>query len=695
VGDVASVAGALIPPLRQDLSLLPDDDPTHVVIYDPLAGRYFRIHRSDAELLRFIDLGDPQRIVAAANQQLPQSITLEHINDLVRFLTNNHLLLADSAMQQRIIKNKPPRNLGWWLGHLLFQRFPLWQPDRFLQRTLPWIAWLGSRWFNRLLLLAGLLGALLTLRQVDLFFETFLHLFNPQGALAFIIALTLVKILHELGHAWVARYHGAHVRTIGVALIVGWPILYTDTTDAWRIADRRKRLQIAMAGLRVEIAIALMALLAWNFTSDGILRSLLFLFATSTWLVSLLININPLMRFDGYYLLSDLTATPNLEPRSQMMARGWLRRHLLGITPPSAEPELGWMVGFAIATWIYRLFLYLGIALLVHLFLFKSAGLLIGALVLVHYLFRPVYNEMREWYKLRDSLRLNPRLMVTFSLPLLLMVWLVWPQTTTLKLPAQLSGDHSQLYATTSGQITHWPQEGRSYEEGSLLVTVVDVSQQHAIDLAEARLAEYRQQLAVSGLDSRMRHLRPTYISAMLAEEKSLVQLRQVAARQRVTAPFTGVIIDSDRHLKVGDWVEEGQPLIRIHDPSSATVVSYLREEDLAAFGEPQSAIFLADQPELAPIRVKQAELSTTAAHHIGELLLTARAKGAIATRTTSEGSEQPVTAHYRVEWQPVHLTGLPPHVVRGMVVVEGVRLAPWQRIVRRMGELWRREVFL
>ena len=118
---------------------------------------------------------------------------------------------------------------------------------------------------------------------------------------------------------------------MGVAFLVLWPMFYTDTNESWKLQSRRHRLNIASAGVIVELAIAAIATLLWSFLPPGNLREAIFVIATTTWISSVIINASPFMRFDGYYLLSDLWRMPNLHERSFTLARWWLRKKLFDL----------------------------------------------------------------------------------------------------------------------------------------------------------------------------------------------------------------------------------------------------------------------------------------------------------------------------------------------------------------------------
>src|SRR5690606_35220026 len=217
---------------------------------------------------------------------------------------------------------------------------------------------LFSVWTAIAVLVASLLGLVLVARQWDSFSHGVMEMLTPSGLLGFAMALVLSKTLHEMGHALVATRLGVRVAHMGVAFLVLWPMLYTDTGESWRLRSHRQRLAISVAGVTVELALAGLATLAWALLDDGALRQAMLYLATTGWVLSLALNVSPFMRFDGYFILSDLLDFPNLHERAGATARVALRRRLLGLNDPYPEAlnprARRALTLFAFATWLYR-----------------------------------------------------------------------------------------------------------------------------------------------------------------------------------------------------------------------------------------------------------------------------------------------------------------------------------------------------
>ncbi|MGH8816318.1 MAG: site-2 protease family protein, partial [Achromobacter pestifer] len=323
-------------PLREDLRLFagapyPDGSPAWV-IEDPVRNRHFRIGWLEFECLARWHLL-PNAMLDEIRRQTPLCPEGMQVLQFAGFLQHNQLLRPHPGRTQTMAASAPGREwltARWWLHHYLFFRIPLVRPTWWLQRIYPYLRWLFHPATAWIVLALTALGLFLTLRQWDTFRHTLFESVSWEGALGFAFALVVAKTLHEFGHALMATHMGVRVGHMGVAFLVMWPMLYTDTSESWRLVDARKRLMIASAGIITELVIAGLATLGWALLPAGVPRQACFYLATTSWVLSLALNASPFMRFDGYFILSDWLDMPNLHERASALTRTALRRRLWG-----------------------------------------------------------------------------------------------------------------------------------------------------------------------------------------------------------------------------------------------------------------------------------------------------------------------------------------------------------------------------
>ena len=407
------------PQLRDELRLLPaaanhDGSPAWMV-NDPVSNRFYRIGWVDFELLLRWSMGSEAALIASVNAETTLTIEAADVAGLVQFLGQYDLLRAnDPASVERLSQRAAKAQSSafqWLFHHYLFFRVPLVRPQRWLAGLLPAVNWLFTAQAAWAIILLSGTGLFLVARQWETFAHTFVDQLSWSGALGFAIALGFAKALHELGHALTATRYGVRVAHMGVAMLVMFPMLYTDTSESWKLSNPRQRLAIASAGILTELALAGLATLAWSLAPDGPMRSALFFLATTSWILTLAVNASPFMRFDGYFILTDVLDLPNLHERAGALAKNWLRRTLLGWSEPWPEhmPRRGnaALIAFALATWLYRLMVFLGIALLVYVYFFKVLGIVLMVVELVWFIGKPVATEFKVWFANRKHIKVS------------------------------------------------------------------------------------------------------------------------------------------------------------------------------------------------------------------------------------------------------------------------------------------------
>lgn len=655
----------LLPRLREELRLLPaagnaDGTPAWVV-QDPINNRFFRIGWLDFELLLRWANATAKSVAEAVTAETTLDVDEADVQALVMFLDQHSLLRVDSQqaverlnLRAKALKKSPAE---WLLHNYLFFRVPLVRPQEWLAAAMPFLSWVFSRTTALIVLCMSLAGIFLAARQWDTFAATAVDHLTWSGIWGYVIALALTKTLHEIGHAVTATRYGVRVAHMGVALLVMFPMLYTDTSESWKLSNPRQRLAIASAGIITELAIAGLSTLAWSLAPDGGVRNALFFLATTSWVLTLLINVSPFMRFDGYFILTDLLDFPNLHERSGAMARTWLRRTLLGFTDPWPERTAGrgntWLTAFALVTWLYRLSVFLGIALLVYYFFFKVLGIFLMAVELIWFIGLPIWNEVKVWIDRRADIKMN-RLLIAGLLILVALGAMLVPWQTRVHGFGWLHAErHYLVYSPLAGKLSKLPVEG-PVAQGQVLFGLESpdllVSEQRATGLADARGQEL---LGLSGLQDgeERRGLLKSQQDKFLAEASLF---SGELSRLQLSAPFAGRLVDLDPQLTAGVWVQPRQLLASVVDPSKWVVEVFVPESDVARVRVGDKAQAYLGIRSQTVLQGRVLEVDTTRTLSLPHSMLDATAGGPIATiRPTADDKRPergPKDAIYRVK---------------------------------------------
>ncbi|RMV76785.1 hypothetical protein ALP05_02445 [Pseudomonas caricapapayae] len=657
-------APAALAPLRPGLRLHPgprlhDGSPSWT-LEDPVRGSYFRLGWEQAEIFNRWALAEPQAIAQAISSSTTLALGIEDVEAFARFLEHAQLLQVTGASGLRNLRQRHAGQrrhwAAWLLGNYLSLRVPLLRPDRFLRHTLPYVRPLLGARFALASALAGLLGLYLVAQQWDSFIHTFLHFFSLQGAALAALTLTLSKTLHEFGHAYACKHQGCRVPTMGVALLVLWPVLYTDASGGWRLPLKRQRLAIGAAGMLAELYLAAWALLAWSFLNDGPLRSAAFMLASTTWLMTLAVNLNPLMRFDGYFLFSDLLEVPNLQQRAFELARWQLRRWLFGLgdsAPEHFPPRLRRvLLSYAFGTWVYRFFLFLGIALLVYHFAFKLLGLFLFAVEIVHFIGRPIFTELHQWYGRRKDYRMNRNTLFSASLLGVGLLLALLPWQTDVSAPALWRAQRqANLYVPVGAQLAALPVEaGKHVSAGGILFSLDAPALIHDLDQLDRTLGLLRQQASLQrrGREgSAQQNVAQEQLQAALSQRQALAG--QIAQLQ-VRAQFDGVLSEREPSLGEGQWLAAGQWLGTFVAPGQALVEAFVNERDRVRLAEGAPAWFYPSDPQLPRRRLQVMSIAQTAVHSLQNAPeLASVYQGALAAQWDAQHQPIPEQALYRV----------------------------------------------
>ena len=362
--------------MRQDLSVTPSvfQGEQNWVVKDGLSLRYFRLQPVQHCVLSLLDgRRNLEEIRGELQLAFPaQRPTLADVQHLIDDFYEKGLLVSNSTGQGAVLlkrrREQRRKSIGNAIRNMLYIRLPGWDPDRLLSRIYPSIRWVFDIRVAVVAMATILAAWLLLAVQFDHFLRRlpeFEQFFGWPNLIYLWIAMGLAKISHEFAHGLACKHYGSECHEIGVAFLVFSPCLYCDVSDSWMLPKKWQRIAIAAAGMPIEILISAIALFVWWNTNAVFLHHLCLNIFFVTTISTVIYNANPLLRFDGYYILCDLLEISNLRAKSERMLRQSFSKHCLGIEPPADPfmPKRGkhWFVVYAIAAALYRWFLMFAI----------------------------------------------------------------------------------------------------------------------------------------------------------------------------------------------------------------------------------------------------------------------------------------------------------------------------------------------
>jgi putative peptide zinc metalloprotease protein len=702
----------VLPRLREELTVLPArplwSGAGTWTIHDPVRNLYFRVGSSIAELLACWQATTISRFRRHASSLLDREVNADEINQAARFLSENLLVHSDDCLGWQVLKARAEANRKplWQraIHSYLFFRIPLIRPQPVIDFLWPWVSPLYSRKCVFTLAVLFLVAAWLLSRQWEAYLASFAGFVTPAGIVLSVLSIALVKILHEFGHAFMAKRYGISIPVMGVAFILAWPVLYTDTSGAHFLNSKRQRILIDLGGVLVEIAMAIVASLAWIFLEPGLLRSSAFFLSAISWIMSLLVNLNPFMRFDGYYLISDMLGIDNLQNRGNALARWKLSEWLFGLgkAPPEHLPAhlSRILVWHAWGTWIYRFFLFLAIALLVYHFFFKLAGIFLFAVEILWFILMPIWREVCRWWSMRSEIAFSPRAMLTGGVIAFVVLACFLPIRNDVHLPAALQHGRSvSIFPPQPARIlTVYAISGAKVREGDVLINLAAPELAHDRLQTDRRIALLQTRLARIAANPTERSLLAVLEKELAGEKKALAALDALQTRLAIRAPMDGIIVQMDHALQPGRWVSINDRLLIVSDPRTARLTAYVAESDRRRIAPGTAGKFYPSTGLPSHIPVETVSIGRLPASDITNQLVLSTNGGSLPVRQVyaSAGSEN---IHPDGNWFQVDLVpqggDIPeqfPSTLQGTVILDGEGYSLIASAMRRIVSVFLRE---
>ncbi|MEX2142799.1 MAG: hypothetical protein WD894_26320 [Pirellulales bacterium] len=601
--------------MRAELEIVPQPSTRGMwyAIKDAVAQRYWRLREEEVFLLRSLDgstSGD-ELCARFAQQFSPRRLGHAELTSYLARLHQEGLIVADQSGQaeavldrQRAWRRQAPLRL---VSQLLAWRFRGVDPDRWLARIVPGLGWLFTFWAAALYLVLITSAILLALRHwsaLDRELAALAGSLTADQVLLVLVAIGVAKVLHELGHAIACKHFGGECHEIGFLLLFGAPSLYCNVSDAWLLPEKRARILISAAGMVVELALAAICAWVWWLTFPGLIHSLALYAMVACSVNTLLVNGNPLLQYDGYHILADLTDTANLRALSRAAVRRLFARAVLGVRIEADVENRGrepWLVVYGIVSTIYRWLVVIAIWWFLQdllepygaeLLSWLIGGLLSAALVIepavdtARFFLRPGWDREVPWTWM------VPRNAMLAAACLAL---LIIPLPASVVAPVVLEPRHARpIYVEVEGRLVWAIAAGARVNAGDVIVRLENLPLKTEL----ARLRGERDVKRLQLRNLRRRQADPQAAAQIPTAEKSLADLEErLRQRERdferlvIRAPFGGVVLPSpprkDLDQRVASWM--GDPL----DPENQGC--HLKSGDeVCILGEPRAMDALA-----------------------------------------------------------------------------------------------------
>ncbi|TDJ66903.1 MAG: PqqD family peptide modification chaperone, partial [Proteobacteria bacterium] len=496
-------------------------------------------------------------------------------------------------------------------------RIPLFDPERLLERFMPLVRPLFS-WTGLFvwLLVVGAGAVLVVSHWTDLTHNVSDRVLNTHNLLLMWLIFPFIKALHELGHAFATKIWGGEVHEMGISLLVLTPVPYVDASASSAFADKRKRIFVSAAGMMVELFIAALALIVWLNIENGTVSAVMFNIMIIGGVSTLFFNGNPLLRFDGYYMLADTIEIPNLGGRAQQYLGYLCQRYVFAVdtaqSPVTARGEPGWFVFYGIAAFVYRLFITFFIILFVASKFFV-VGVLLAAWAVLTQVILPLGKQI-------GFLFLSPKIRRRrFRAVGLTTIVLVIAAVTVLYVPVPLwtrvegvvwLPEQTQIRAGTDGTVQRLLADpGSAVEPGAPLVQLEDLFLEAHIKVLEARLVEltarYDAAITVDRVEAQL-----------VDEERATVRAERDRERERaaqlvVRSPGSGQFIVTQPQNLPGRFVHQGdligyvaaRPGARVRVVVSQSDILLIRQRTLGV------EVKLASRPQQTIVAVVEREV--------------------------------------------------------------------------------------
>jgi putative peptide zinc metalloprotease protein len=506
-------------------------------------------------------------------------------DEVIKLLSDLHradVLLSDAPpdLYELQKRHKKHERMRWkqYIGNPLSLRIPLFDPDRMLDRLLPFVkplfGWGGALMWLLAVGSALVLGAMhwraLSTGAID-------QIFSVENLLLIWFVFPMIKLLHEFGHAFAIKVDGGEVHEMGIMLLVLMPIPYVEASSATAFRDKHSRMRVGAAGMLVELLVAAFAMFAWVHLEPGTVRAIAYNIIMVAGISTVLFNANPLLRFDGYYILSDFLEIPNLGQRANDYLGYLTNRYLFGVeggkAPNATSGERRWFVIFAVGSFIYRMFMMVTISLLVASQFF-FIGVILAMWAVATMLFLPLGKKLHYLFSGPGLESHRRRALASTGLIVCLVVLLLGalPAPSSTRAEGVIwAPEEAQVRSTVDGFISKIvAKPGQQVRRGDVLIECEDPELQARTDVLQAQLDELEAKYNASLVAKRVQADLINEQKAHLLSALELAHQRQ--AELLVRSAADGVFVMADVLNAPGKFTQRGEILAFVSERAAKRV---------------------------------------------------------------------------------------------------------------------------
>jgi putative peptide zinc metalloprotease protein len=567
---------------------------TWFIVGDPASSKFYRFN---AAAYRFLGLLNGRTTIQDAwdvcNEQLGDDApTQQDCIDLLGQLQMFGLLRGDlpvdaQRLRERIDQIKEQK---WQerTGRYVFWTVPLLNPEPILAKYANVARAVFSGWGMFALLVLIFFAVISIIPHSEELSGSFNYIIAPDNLIWLSLSFIILKVIHEFSHGYSCKARGGRVTEMGIFFMIVLPIPYCDATSSWAFPNKWNRILVSSSGVMAELAVASVAAIIWSKTGPGALHTICYNVMIVASATTVLFNLNPLLRYDGYYILADLLEIPNLATRSQELVKWITRRYLFGLKGEPAPPvhdkrEGTWMVAHAVCAFPYRLLVMFSIVMVVAQQYFLI-GLLLATFGFAIWFFVPVFKGLS--YVISDPgiqlVRIRA-MAVTFGFIILVIVLIgVVPMPARVYAPGVVEPFEKLTFrAPVAGFLDVVAYRDGEYVDADELVirlsnSVAEFNFERAA--ADVEFEQLRRDAAMveSWVELEL-------AEALVKDKREQYELAYKTLQDlEIHAPFSGRLIAPDLHVRQGSWFKTGEPIAVLATLDDLVLRAYVHDADYA-----------------------------------------------------------------------------------------------------------------